>query len=131
MAHPLLEYYVKKAEEMGMGINLTLCVNGLIVEGVTTSQRSYYEEIWTVLTSAKSANESNREQVDIVNSSLHDFIELEEEKEKTQDSVPEYIYLRKVKIHSGSTEDFIMASQWVGRLSSVDAFSIGTFRKDD
>lgn len=131
MAHPLLEYYVKKAEEMGMGINLTLCVNGLIVEGVTTSQRSYYEEIWTVLTSAKSAKESNREQVDIVNSSLHDFIELEEEKEKTHDSVPEYIYLRKVKIHSGSTEDFIMASQWVGRLSSVDAFSIGTFRKDD
>jgi hypothetical protein len=113
-----------------LGINITLCVNGLIV-GVTTSQRSYYEEIWTVLTNAKSVNESNREKIDIVNSSLHDFMQFEDEKGKTQDSIPEYIYLRKVKIHSGSTEDFIMASQWVGKLASVDAFSTGTFRKDD
>ena len=50
MAHPLLLYYVKKAEEMELGISLTLYVKGLIVEGITFSRSKYYEEIQPILT---------------------------------------------------------------------------------
>ena len=51
MAHPLLLYYVKKAEEMELGISLTLYVRGLIVEGITLSRNKYYEEIQAILSS--------------------------------------------------------------------------------
>lgn len=130
MTHPLLEYYVKKAEEMELGISMTLYVNGLIIEGITTSQKRYYEDIWTVLTSANSSDESNRDKMEIVNSSLRGFMQLETEKEKTPESVPEYIYLTKVKMYRGSAEDFILTPHWVGKLSSVDGFYIG-IREDE
>ena len=50
MAHTLLLYYVKKAEEMELGISLTLYVKGLIVEGITLSRNKCYEEIQAILT---------------------------------------------------------------------------------
>ena len=65
MAHPLLLYYVKKAEEMELGISLTLYVRGLIVEGITLSRNKYYEEIQAILTSRRPAtNDSNADKLD-------------------------------------------------------------------
>ena len=126
MAHPLLLYYVKKAEEMELGINLTLYVRGLIVEGITISRKLYYEEIQAVLTSGTpTLNDSNADKLDKVHSSLRNFIHLETEKEKTEFPVPEYIYLKDVKIYRGSPNDFVFTQHWVCNLSSVDAFSIG------
>ena len=125
MAHPLLLYYVKKAEEMELGINLTLYIRGLIVEGITISQKKYYEEIWTILTRGTPSNDSNADNMDKVHSSLRDFIQTETEQEKTEFSVPEYGYLKDVKIYRGSPNDFVFTEHWVCNLSSVDAFSIG------
>jgi hypothetical protein len=126
MAHPLLLYYVKKAEEMELGISLTLYVRGLIVEGITISRKIYYEEIQAVLTSGTpTLNESNADKLNKVHSSLRDFILMETEKENTEFSVPEYIYLKDVKIYRGSPNDFVFTQHWVCNLSSVDAFSIG------
>jgi hypothetical protein len=126
MAHPLLLYYVIKAEEMELGISLTLYVRGLIVEGITLSRNKYYEEIQAILTSGTPAtNDSNADKLDKVHSSLQDFIHTETEKEKTEFSVPEYIYLKDVKIYRGSPNDFVFTQHWVCNLSSVDAFSIG------
>ena len=108
MAHPLLLYYVKKAEEMELGISLTLYVRGLIVEGITISRKIYYEEIQAVLTSGTpTLNDSNADKLDKVHSSLRDFIHMETEKENTEFSVPEYIYLKDVKIYRGSPNDFV------------------------
>ena len=65
MAHPLLLYYVKKAEEMELGISLTLYVRGLIVEGITLSRNKYYEEIQAILSSGTPAtNDSNADKLD-------------------------------------------------------------------
>jgi hypothetical protein len=128
MAHPLLLYYVKKAEEMELGIDLTLYVRGLIVEGITLSRNKYYEEIQAILTSGTpttTTNDSSADKLDKVHSSLQDFILTETEKEKTEFSVPEYIYLKDVKIYRGSPNDFVFTQHWVCNLSSVDAFSIG------
>ncbi len=126
MAHPLLLYYVKKAEEMELGISLTLYVRGLIVEGITLSRNKYYKEIRAILTSGTPAtNDSNPDKLHKVHSSLQDFIHTETEKEKTEFSVPEYIYLKDVKIYRGSPNDFVFTQHWVCNFSSVDAFSIG------
>ena len=59
MAHPLLLYYVKKAEEMELGISLTLYVKGLIVEGITLSRNKYYEEIQAILTGGTPATDDS------------------------------------------------------------------------
>ena len=126
MAHTLLLYYVKKAEEMELGISLTLYVNGLIVEGITLSRNKYYEEIQAVLTGGPPAtDDSNVDKLVDVNSSLRDFIRKETEKEGAEFSVPEFIYLKDVKIYRGSPNDFVFTQHWVCNLSSVDAFSIG------
>ena len=126
MVHSLLLYYVKKAEEMDLGISLTLYVKGLIVEGITISRKIYYEEIQAILTSGKPAlNDSNADKLDKVHSSLQDFIKLETDKANTEFSVPEYIYLKDVKIYRGSPNDFVFTQHWVCNLSSIDAFSIG------
>ena len=126
MVHSLLLYYVKKAEEMELGISLTLYVKGLIVEGITISRKIYYEEIQAILTSGTPAlNDSNADKLDKVHSSLQDFIKLETDKANTEFSVPEYVYLKDVKIYRGSPNDFVLTQQWVSNLSSIDAFSIG------
>ena len=126
MVHSLLLYYVKKAEEMDLGISLTLYVKGLIVEGITISRKIYYEEIQAILTSGTPAlNDSNADKLDKVHSSLQDFIKMETDKANTEFSVPEYIYLKDVKIYRGSPNDFVFTQHWVCNLSSIDAFSIG------
>ena len=126
MVHSLLLYYVKKAEEMDLGISLTLYVKGLIVEGITISRKIYYEEIQAILTSGTPAlNDSNADKLDKVHSSLQDFIKIETDKVNTEFSVPEYIYLKDVKIYRGSPNDFVFTQHWVCNLSSIDAFSIG------
>ena len=126
MVHSLLLYYVKKAEEMDLGISLTLYVKGLIVEGITISRKIYYEEIQAILTGGTPAlNDSNADKLDKVHSSLQDFIKLETDKANTEFSVPEYIYLKDVKIYRGSPNDFVFTQHWVCNLSSIDAFSIG------
>lgn len=126
MVHSLLLYYVKKAEEMDLGISLTLYVKGLIVEGITISRKIYYEEIQAILTSGTPAlNDSNADKLDKVHSSLQDFIKMEADKANTEFSVPEYVYLKDVKIYRGSPNDFVFTQHWVCNLSSIDAFSIG------
>jgi len=117
---------VKKAEEMELGISLTLYVKGLIVEGITISRKIYYEEIQAILTSGTPAlNDSNADKLDKVHSSLQDFIKMEADKANTEFSVPEYVYLKDVKIYRGSPNDFVFTQHWVCNLSSIDAFSIG------
>jgi hypothetical protein len=119
-------YYVKKVEEMEVGISLTLYVKGLIVEGITLSRNKYYEEIQAILTgSTPATDDSNADKLEEVHSSLRDFVHTETEKEKAEFSVPEYIYLKDVKIYRGSPNDFVFTQHWVCNLSSVDAFSIG------
>ena len=126
MVHSLLLYYVKKAEEMELGISLTLYVKGLIVEGITISRKIYYEEIQAILTGGTPAlNDSNADKLDKVHSSLQDFIKIETDKANTEFSVPEYVYLKDVKIYRGSPNDFVFTQHWVCNLSSIDAFSIG------
>jgi len=126
MVHSLLLYYVKKAEEMDLGISLTLYVKGLIVEGITISRKIYYEEIQAILTSGTPAlNDSNADKLDKVHSSLQNFIKMETDKANTEFSVPEYVYLKDVKIYRGSPNDFVFTQHWVCNLSSIDAFSIG------
>ena len=81
MAHPLLLYYVKKAEEMELGISLTLYVRGLIVEGITLSRNKYYEEIQAILHSGTPAtNDSNADKLDKVQSSLREFTSRQKKK---------------------------------------------------
>jgi len=117
---------VKKAEEMDLGISLTLYVKGLIVEGITISRKIYYEEIQAILTSGTPAlNDSNADKLDKVHSSLQDFIKMEADKANTEFSVPKYVYLKDVKIYRGSPNDFVFTQHWVCNLSSIDAFSIG------
>jgi hypothetical protein len=49
--------------------------------------------------------------------------QVKEAKREIQNWMPEYIYLIEARVYSGSS--FIRVGFWSGKLSSVDAFSIG------
>jgi hypothetical protein len=129
MAPQLLEYFLKQAEEMELETGITIFVDGLIIEGITISQRKYYENFWTELTDRVPTSTESRDVLSKVNSSIRDF--LQSESMKASDSVPKYIYLKDVRIYVGSTEDFIEYPDWAGELSSVAGFTFATISKEE
>jgi hypothetical protein len=118
VSHPYLEYYVRLAEEMQLNMEVTLTVNGLLIEGFVISQE-YYEEIWSILTGPRQVSDEGGKDADIVDSSLRDFIKAENEKTRTS---LEYIYLKDAKVYFDSKQSPIPTNAWVGKLSSIDGF---------
>jgi hypothetical protein len=123
MVHPLLEYYVKEAEEIKLGISMTINVKGVVIQGITMSQKEYYEDFWTLMSAGKPTSEANKPALDKVNTRLHDFIKTQTD-DKKQRTDPEYIYLRNARLYSDSPDTFIGVGPWAGKLSEVDGFSI-------
>jgi hypothetical protein len=124
MVHPLLEYYVKKVEEMDLGIGIILYVKGLIVEGITVKEKRFYEEFVDYFKDVSPSEGISPAMSDKIDSDLLAFVhQVKEAKREMQSSVPEYIYLIEAKVYSGPS--FIRVGFWSGKLSSVDAFSIG------
>jgi hypothetical protein len=128
MVHPLLEYYVKKVEEMDLGIGIILYVKGLIVEGITVKEKRFYEEFVDYFKDVTPSEEISPAMTDKIDSDLLTFVhQAKETKREIQNWMPEYIYLIEARVYSGSS--FIRVGFWSGKLSSVDAFSIG--REED
>jgi hypothetical protein len=123
MEHPLLEYFIRIAEELDIGISLVVSVKGIIVEGITISEMEYYKEVWSALTDLKPRYEPgfSKESLDTWDSSLHDFMQSQEKRKNT-----EFMYFKDASIFSGSTTEYVEEPYWVGRVSYIDAFWIGT-----
>jgi hypothetical protein len=109
---------------MDLSIGIILYVNGLIVEGITVKEKRFYEEFADYFKDVTPSEEISPAMTDKIDSDLLTFVHQVKEAERDmQNWMPEYIYLIEARVYSGSS--FIRVGFWSGKLSSVDAFSIG------
>ena len=129
----VLEYLVRKAEETGIGSDITLCVNGLVIYGTIIHSKRYYDLMsesfeGDILTSDPTEINMLKKYREDCKHFLKDMI-----RQSEIDSL-KYIHLANAIIRLSTTDsDPIITSAWRCKISSVDAFSLGytTISKND
>jgi hypothetical protein len=135
----VLEFLVRKVEETGVGIPVTLCVNGLVVAGTMMRSRLYYDEMSKVFdTSDSSKFELSTDdpiEMGIGERYFQDYKQFMQRKGGESQNAKEvnskFIHLSQVMIYP--TDEFpgsdfthpVTGLLWRGRLSAVDGFFIG------
>ena len=122
----LLEYLIKRVEAIEAGIAVTLYVNGLIIAGNMISSKKYYDKMSTFFDETKISTDdpSLREKGREYMQQVKQFIQQKGKSREEQDN-PKYIHLDNVVTYPPDPSKPFGANVWRGKLSSVDAFSIG------
>jgi type III secretory pathway component EscR len=124
----ILEYFVQRVEETGIGKNITLCVNGLVVTGYIIRAKMYYDIMSTIDNNeVKLTNDQiELETMDKSKEHYKEFMLQLRNKHTENSHSPKYIHLRNVKIYSSDVLSIPFPTElWRGKLSSVDGFSLG------
>jgi hypothetical protein len=135
----VLEFLVRKVEETGVGIAITLCVNGLVVTGTTMRSRLYFDEMSKLFDTSDSRkfefSTDDPIERDIGKKYFQDYKEFMQRKGAESHNAKEvnskFIHLSRVMIYPTDefpSSDFrhpVTGLLWRGRLSSVDGFFIG------
>jgi hypothetical protein len=122
----VLEYLLKRLEETDAGISLTLCVNGLIIAGQMISSKKYFDKISTIFNEGKITTDDPS----LIKRGLpylqqvRQFMQQKGKSSEEQNN-PKYIHLDNVVMYPSDPSKPLGANVWRGKLSSVDAFSIG------
>ena len=125
-SNEILEYLVKTAEETGLGINITLCVNGLIISGNIIRSKRYYDMMIQIYGGGKPTTNDPSE-IEILDKHREDYKKFMNESQRRyneQQTNHKYIYLDKVNMYPSDISKPIPAFIWCGKLSSIDGFSI-------
>jgi hypothetical protein len=123
----VLEYFVQRVEETGVGISIQLCVKGLIIVGSLTSSKQYYDRMSTIFNSNMQIETNDQTEIKLG----YDYFEhykqfmLEKRKHSEEQGGSKYIHLHNVVIYPTDPSKPITADYWRGKLSSVDGFSLG------
>ena len=123
----LLEYLVKRVEVIEASINVILYVNGLIIAGNMISSKKYYDKMSTFFDETKITTDdpSLREKGRAYMQQVKQFMQEKRRSKEEQDN-PKYIHLDNVVMYPSDPLKPFGANVWRGKLSSVDAFSVGT-----
>jgi hypothetical protein len=122
----VLEYLVQKVEETGIGVNLTLFVKGVIVNGSMIRSKQYYDKVTELLT--KKGDISTNDPIE--GNILKEFHEdssyfMKNMIRKSEIDNLKYIHFEVAKIKLPSNSDPILSYLWRCKITSVDAFSMG------
>ncbi|MGI0051439.1 MAG: hypothetical protein ACRD8K_06845 [Nitrososphaeraceae archaeon] len=131
----VLEYLVQKVEETGIGHNVTLYVQGLIVNGALMHSKEYYDMI-TEYFNIQEISTNDQTEINMVKKYNEDAKQFMKDmiRQSKIDGL-KYIHLRYATIKSSTTittESIpVLAPVWRCKISSVDAFSIGIAKIED
>ncbi len=121
-----LEYLVQQVEETGIGFSVTLCIRGLVVYGNMIRSKIYYDlvsEIFNKSNLTSSTQDPNEiKMADDYFESYQEFVK--DMRKFSQVDSFNYIHLEHARIISPGFEPIITGA-WRGKISSVDAFSLG------
>ncbi|MDQ3903099.1 MAG: hypothetical protein M3247_05625 [Thermoproteota archaeon] len=121
----ILVQLVKQAEEKGIGISITLCVNGLIIVGNIISSKIYFEKLFPDFDKNQSFTTDNPSEREMVRTYIANLVTPKiRESTESQDN-PKYIHLDKVVMYPSDPGSPYVTGVWRGKLSSIDGFSIG------
>lgn len=122
----VLEHLIRRLEETDAGINVTLCVNGLIISGQMISSKSYFDKISnffnenSIITDDSSLIERGLPYLQQVKQFMQ-----QKGKSSEEQNNPKYIHLDNIVMYPSDPSHPFGANVWRGKLSSVDGFSIG------
>jgi hypothetical protein len=115
----------------GVEIGVTLAVGGAIVSGVLISGKKYFEELGDAL---NAASETEGDIQSVLGDSWRQFTTIYDKPEGAPDDwqAPSaaYLHLRGARYYApGQRPIPAEGALWRGKLSAVDAFSVGQFRE--
>lgn len=122
----VLEHLIRRLEETDAGINVTLCVNGLIISGQMISSKRYFDKISnffnenSIITDDSSLIERGLPYLQQVKQFMQ-----QKGKSSEEQNNPKYIHLDNIVMYPSDPSHPFGANVWRGKLSSVDGFSIG------
>lgn len=122
----VLEHLIRRLEETDAGINVTLCVNGLIISGQMISSKRYFDKISnffnenSIITDGSSLIERELPYLQQVKQFMQ-----QKGKSSEEQNNPKYIHLDNIVMYPSDPSHPFGANVWRGKLSSVDGFSIG------
>jgi hypothetical protein len=123
----VLVHLIRIVEETGVGIGITLFVNGLTISGNMMSSKKYFDEISNHFNEDNFAPDDPNFEGNTIPylQQFRQFMHQSGISREEQDN-PKYIHLEKVTIiySSDSSHDY-GATVWRGKLSSIDGFVIG------
>jgi hypothetical protein len=116
---------VKEAEEKGIGIGLTLCVNGLIITGTVIRSKAYFDKLIPKHDESAFSTKDPSE-IELARSYFAKLsTPVMRESSEEQDDNPKYIHLDNVVMYPSSPDHPFVAGLWRGKLSNIDGFSLG------
>ena len=122
----VLEHLIRRLEETDAGINVILCVNGLIISGQMISSKRYFDKISnffnenSIITDGSSLIERELPYLQQVKQFMQ-----QKGKSSEEQNNPKYIHLDNIVMYPSDPSHPFGANVWRGKLSSVDGFSIG------
>jgi hypothetical protein len=122
----VLEHIVKRAEETDAGLGVTLCVNGLIIAGDVIRSARYFDKA-VIFFNEMSITTNDPTEKEIASKHIQHFKQFLQQKGKSSEERhnPKYIHLDSVVMYPSDPQHPFGANIWRGKLSSVDAFSLG------
>jgi len=123
---PFLEIFVELANKGTMEMSVTFHVNGLIISGMLTGAKRYYDYVEKLFQDSGKTEEFKGAQVlDAIPQMFRDAV-----KENQDDSgiKPRYVHLRDIRTYTadGKAAQTPQEIFWRGKLSSVNGFTIGS-----
>ncbi|HEX7259283.1 MAG TPA: hypothetical protein VF242_14605 [Nitrososphaeraceae archaeon] len=130
----ILEYLVQRVEETGIGFDITLCVNGLVIYGNMIHSKQYYDLMIENMAKRDEITTNDTNEIKMVDSYREHYKQFMKDmiRQSEIDSL-KYVHLAHAIIKLSSDSDPIITSAWRCKISSVDAFSLGytTISKND
>jgi hypothetical protein len=142
-----LQFLMQQVNERGLPFRVTLSVGGVIVSGVLTSEREYFEGLTQALkivigrsglreqyergARERAEEEGGSEETPTAEELAARTTDAILERvvggyERTEEETPRYVHLRDVTIMTPGLQSAEHGGLWRGRLEAVDGFMFGT-----
>jgi hypothetical protein len=127
----ILEHFVQRVEETGVGKSLTLCVNGLIVVGNIISSKNYYDKMSALYDKLQIVTK-DQSQIELTDKEIEHYKQFMDElksKHTEKQTSDRYLHLDEVEIYpSDVLSTPFLGNVWRGKLSSIDGFFLGRIK---
>lgn len=128
----LLDFFIKHVTLGKLNISMTLNIGGLCVSGQLISAKQYYNGLKEEISNHSTQIENKNEEAIGSFTNFFDTVgqSVPNDKEELVKYNQKYIYLKDARFYSGFRAiPFKKGVLWMGKLTSVDGFCIGTLKE--
>lgn len=119
--------FLDLVEQDGIELDLTLCINGVVISGTLISATNYYEG---VTESSKNLKDSTMSKIIAKKFSdlKGEYAKQKEEEEESESTPLTFIHLKNAVYLNNENPPAHHGTWWRGRISSIDGFSVNDLK---